>query len=419
MNSDSDPPKSSPPNPFLILTLPLLIRRSLRQHLLSTVVTAFSIALAGGLLMAVWSLKEQARQTFEQMDGGWDAVLGARSSKLQLVLNAIFHLESSPGNLSAADLETIARNPAVKYVVPVAMGDNYRGFRIVGTTTNLFTDHDYAPHRRLQLESGGRWFEDGYREAVVGAFAARQLGWTVGTEFKPYHGLNYDAGAQHEEKYVVTGILKPSNTPADKVVWIPVAGIQNMAGHDPSTASDISAALVKLRAASAGRQLDQLYNKQGNRLTFAWPIGAVMAQLFDKIGWFDRVLALVAVLVALVAAGSVLASIYNSMASRRRDLAILRALGARRRTIFGAIVGEAAAVAALGMMIAFGLYFVLLGIAAAIIREQTGVVINPWQYNAVWLWAPAALIALGAVAGVVPAWVAYRMDVASGLNPES
>ena len=369
--------------------------------------------------MAVWSLKEQARQTFEQMDGGWDAVLGARSSKLQLVLNAIFHLESSPGNLSGADLETIARNPAVKYVVPVAMGDNYRGFRIVGTTTNLFTEHEYAPGRKLQLVAGGRGFEDGYREAVVGAFAARQLGWKVGTEFKPYHGLNYNINAQHEEKYVVTGVLKPSNTPADKVVWIPLAGIQNMAGHDPATAADISAVLVKLRAAAAGRQLDQLYNKQGNRLTFAWPIGAVMAQLFDKIGWFDRVLALVAVLVALVAAGSVLASIYNSMAARRRDLAILRALGARRRTIFGAIVGEAAAVAALGMAIAFVLYFTLLGIAAAIIREQTGVVIDPWQFNTVWLWAPAALIALGALAGTVPAWVAYRMDVAEGLNPES
>jgi putative ABC transport system permease protein len=383
------------------------------------VVTALSIALAGGLLMAVWTLKEQARQTFEQMDGGWDAVLGARSSKLQLVLNAIFHLEASPGNLSAADLETLRQNPAVRYAIPIAMGDNYRGYRIVGTATNLFTDHEFGPGRKLELETGGRWFEDGYREAVVGAFAARQLGWSVGAEFQPYHGLNYNASAQHEEKYVVTGILKPSNTPADKVVWIPLAGIQNMAGHDPANAADLSAALVKLRAPAAGRQLDQLYNKQGNRLTFAWPIGAVMAQLFDKIGWFDRVLALVAALVALVAAGSVLASIYNSMASRRRDLAILRALGARRRTIFGAIVGEAAAVAAVGMLVGFLFYFGLLLIAAWIIREQTGVVIQPWRFNAVWLWAPALLTSLGALAGTVPAWVAYRLDVAEGLTPES
>lgn len=401
------------------MTLPLLIRRSLRQHALATIVTAISIALAGGLLMAVWSLKQQARQTFEQMDGGWDAVLGARSSKLQLVLNAIFHLEASPGNVSPADVQTIAQNPAVRHVVPIAMGDNYQGFRIVGTTTNLFTEHEYQPGRKLKVGPEGRLFDDGFREAVIGAFAARKLGFKVGTEFKPYHGLNYDASAQHEDVYVVTGVLEPSNTPADKVIWIPVAGLQNMAGHDPATASEVSAVLVKLRAPVAGRQLDQMYNKQGNRLTFAWPIGAVMGQLFDKIGWFDRVLTLVAALVALVAAGSVLASIYNSMAARRRDLAILRALGARRTTIFGAIVGEAIAVVALGIVMAFGLYFVILTVTAAVLREQTGVVIDPWQFNAVWVWAPAALIGLGALAGLAPAWVAYRMDVAGGLTPDS
>ncbi len=401
------------------MTLPLLIRRSLRQHALSTMVTAISIALAGGLLMAVWSLKQQARQTFEQMDGGWDAVLGARSSKLQLVLNAIFHLEASPGNLAPADVEFIARNPAVHHVVPIAMGDNYQGFRIVGTTTNLFTEHEYQPGRKLQVTGTGRLFDDGYREAVLGSFAARKLGFKVGSEFKPYHGLNYDANSQHEETYVVTGVLEPSNTPADKVIWIPLAGLQNMAGHDPATATDVSAVLVKLRAPAAGRQLDQMYNKQGNRLTFAWPIGAVMSQLFDKIGWFDRVLTLVAALVALVAAGSVLTSIYNSMAARRRDLAILRALGARRTTIFGAIVGEAVAVVALGNLLAFGLYFVILSATALILREQTGVVIDAWQFNAVWLWAPATLLGLGALAGMVPAWVAYRMDVAAGLTPDS
>ena len=400
------------------MTLPLLIRRSLRQHALATLVTAISIALAGGLLMSVWTLKQQARQTFEQMDGGWDAVLGARSSKLQLVLNAIFHLEASPGNVSVADVTTIAQNPAVRHVVPIAMGDNFQGFRIVGTTTNLFTEHEYQTGRKLELTEG-RFFDDGYREAVIGSFAARRLGLKVGSEFKPYHGLNYNANAQHDEVYVVTGLLKPSNTPADKVIWIPLAGLQNMAGHDPATANDVSAVLVKLRAPAAGRQLDQMYNKQGTRLTFAWPIGAVMGQLFDKIGWFDQVLTLVAALVALVAAGSVLASIYNSMAARRRDLAILRALGARRLTIFGAIVGEAVAVVALGIVIAFALHFSILSVTAAVLREQTGVVIDPWQFNAVWLWAPAALLGLGALAGVVPAWVAYRMDVAQGLTPES
>lgn len=404
------------------MTLLLIVRRSLRQHALATAITAVSLALAGGLMMAVWSLRAQARSTFEGTHGGWDAVLGARSTKLQLVLNAIFHLEASPGNITPQDVAALAANPMVARVVPLAMGDNYEGFRIVGTTTNLFTDHEYAPGRRLKPEGDGRIFDDGYREAVVGSFAAERLRWTVGTEFRPYHGLNYSGGGdtvQHDDVYVVTGILEPSNTPADKVIWIPLAGLQNMAGHDPATALDVSAALVKLRDPAAGFRLDQLYNKQGKLLTFAWPIGAVMAQLFDKIGWLDRILALVAWLVAAVAAGSVLASIYNSMSARKRDLAILRALGARRSTVFSAIVLEAAAVAVLGALGGYLGYTSLMHAGAWALRVQTGVVLDPWRFNPVLLWAPAALVGLSALAGVVPAIKAYRADVAGGLAPES
>lgn len=400
------------------MTLPLLVRRSLRQHLLSTLVTVVSIALAGGLLMAVWVVKDQSRSTFTGQSGGWDAVLGARGAKLQLVLNAIFHLEASPGNITFDDYEGIRTNRAVAVAVPIAVGDNYRGYRLVGTTTNQF-EVEYSKGQRFRLQPGGRLFDDGFREAVVGSFAARKLGLTIGSEFKPFHGLNFDPKAQHEETYVVVGVLEPSNTPADRVIWIPLAGLQNMGGHDAATATDVSAVLVRLRSPMAGQQLDMLYNRQGNRMTFAWPIAKQMADLFEKFGWFDAVLAMVAWLVALVAVGAVLASLYNSMHSRRRDLAILRALGARRRTIFAAIILESATIAALGMGLGFLVYAMILGAAAAVIRSQTGVVLDPWQPAWVWLWAPIAMVLLGALAGVLPAIKAYRTDVAGGLVPES
>ncbi|MFM7817594.1 MAG: ABC transporter permease, partial [Verrucomicrobiota bacterium] len=284
------------------MTLPLLVRRSLRQHLLSTLVTVVSIALAGGLLMAVWVVKDQSRSTFTGQSGGWDAVLGARGAKLQLVLNAIFHLEASPGNITFDDYEGIRTNRAVAVAVPIAVGDNYRGYRLVGTTTNQF-EVEYSKGQRFRLQPGGRLFDDGFREAVVGSFAARKLGLTIGSEFKPFHGLNFDPKAQHEETYVVVGVLEPSNTPADRVIWIPLAGLQNMGGHDAATATDVSAVLVRLRSPMAGQQLDMLYNRQGNRMTFAWPIAKQMADLFEKFGWFDAVLAMVAWLVARVAVG--------------------------------------------------------------------------------------------------------------------
>jgi putative ABC transport system permease protein len=400
------------------MTIALIVRRSLRQHAFSTAITALSIALAGGLLMSVWVVKDQSQRTFTQVNTGFDAVLGARGSKLQLVLNSIFHLEASAGNLSASDYEYIRRHPAVKKAIPIAVGDNLRGYRIVGTIPELFTDIEYTPGRHFTL-AAGRLFDPAAKEAVIGSFAARRLGLRVGDTFHPFHGLIYDAANQHPETFVVTGILAPSNTPADKVVWIPIHGLQTMTGHDPRAATDVSAVLIQLRSPSAGFMLDIMYNRQGNRLTFAYPIGAIMAELFQKIGWFDRVLALVAYLVALVSAAGVLVAIYNSMASRRRDIAILRALGAGRLFLSGAIVLEAAVIGAIGMVIAFAAYAGIVSVVAAVIQAQTGVLIEAFPYNPVMLWAPLGMIALCAASGLLPAMKAYRTDVAGNLAPIS
>jgi len=400
------------------MTLVHIVLRSLRQHALSTCITAASIALAGGLLMAVWTVKVRSQAAFTQMQSGFDGVLGPRSAQLQLVLNSIFHLDQSPGTMAWSDYTQIKSNGAVALALPITVGDNYHGFRLVGTLTNLFTDVEYAPGRKYRVAAGGP-FLAGHAEAVVGSFVAQRLGMKVGDTFHPYHGLIFDEKQQHAETYVVTGILEPSNTPADRVIWIPLEGIQNMKGHDARTASDVSAVLVKLRAAPAGRQLDLLYNKQGNRLTFAWPVAAVMAQLFERIAWFDRVLELVAMLVALVATGSVLASIYNSMNERRRDIAILRALGARARTIFCTVVLEAAGIAVLGMAAGFAVYAVIALGVASVIRAQTGVVLEPLAWHPVQVVAPLAMIGLSALAGIVPAAKAYRTNVADNLVPVS
>jgi putative ABC transport system permease protein len=335
-----------------------------------------------------------------------------------LVLNAIFHLEASPGNVSAADYEFIKKHPAVKLAIPIAVGDNLRGFRIVGTVPELFTQAEYTAERKFTL-SAGRLFDPAAKEAVLGSFAAQKLGLKAGDEFHPFHGLIYDERNQHAETFHVVGILAPSNTPADKVVWIPLRGLQTMAGHDPRVATDVSAVLIQLRSPAAGFMLDMMYNKQGNRLTFAFPIGAIMAQLFQKIGWFDQVLTLVAYLVALVSAAGVLAAIYNSMSARRRDIAILRALGAGRLLLFSAIVLESAVIGAIGMIVAFGIYAAIVSGVAVVIRAQTGVMLETFLYSPIMAWAPPAMILLCALCGLLPAWKAYRTDIAENLAPVS
>lgn len=405
-------------------TLVLIVGKSLRQHAFSTAVTAFSIALAGGLLMSVWTIRDQAQKTFTGVTAGFDAVLGARGSKLQLVLNAIFHLEESTGNIQWSDFLEVQKNANVERAVPIAVGDNFRGYRVVGTLPDLF-GMDYSIGRRYSVKPPGRVFDVRAREAIVGSFAAERLGLKRGDRIRPYHGLNYNESSareqEHEETYLVVGILQPSNTPADRVIWIPLEGLQKMSGHDPKTASEVSAALVKLKGGSAGAgfHMDQAYNKQGDRLTFAWPLARIIAQLFNKIAWFDRVLELVAYLVAVVATGSIVASIYNSMNERRREIAILRALGARRATIFSAVVMESASIAAIGMFVGFLVHAAIISAVAWIIRAQTGVVLDPLSWHPVLFWAPLGMVALSALAGFIPAWKAYRTDVAANLVPIS
>ena len=369
--------------------------------------------------MTVWMVKTQSQTAFTQTTTGFDAVLGVRGSKLQLVLNAIFHLEASAGNLPYADYEMIKRHPAVKAAIPIAVGDNLRGFRLVGTLPELFETVEYTSGKKYALEPGGKVFAPDAKEAVAGSFAAQRLGLKVGDAFHPFHGLNYDAKNQHADSYTLTGILAPTNTPADRVVWIPLKGLQTMSGHDTKAATDVSAVLVQLRTPSAGFMLDLMYNKQGQRLTLAYPVGAIIAELFSKISWFDEVLTLVAYLVALVAAGSVLASVYNSMSARGRDLAILRALGARRQTIFGAVVAEAACIGLLGAVAGYVFYFGLFAGVANVIRVQTGVVIDIGARLPILWICPLAMIGLCALGGIVPALKAYRTPVAETLAPLS
>ncbi len=401
------------------MTLPLIVYRSLRQHALSTLVTAASIALACGLLLTVWMVRVQTQSAFVDTTTAFDAVLGARGSKLQLVLNAIFNLEASPGNVSAADYQAIKRHPAVKTAIPIAVGDNYFGWRIVGTVPELFTGVQYARGKSYALVSGGRLFDPEKREAVVGAFVARRLALKVGDTFKPYHGLAFNPNEQHDDVYTVVGLLAPTNTPADRVIWIPIEGVQTMAGHDPAAATQVSAVLVQFRAPAAGMMLDVKYNRQGDRLTLAYPVGSIIADLFSKIGWLDQVLAIVAYLVALVAGASVLASIYASMNARRRDIAILRSLGARRCTVFGAVIAEAAVIGTLGAVAGLAVYVGLFGGVAGVIRAQTGVALDVVHWHPVVVLCPLGMIALGALGGVVPAWKAYRTPVAENLAPSS
>jgi putative ABC transport system permease protein len=418
-----------------VSTLWLMVRRSLRQHALSTAVTVLSVALAAGLTMSVFAVTAATRDAFTGGQIGFDAVVGARGSPLQLVLNSVYHLETSPGNLPWSVYQTLRKSPGVQLAVPYAVGDNYRGWRIVGTTPELFEKLELRKGVKFATYPGGRFFDPSRREAVIGATVAAREGMNAGSVFQAFHGLVFDEKQKHEGDYTVVGVLEPTNTPTDRVIFIPMEGVYRMSGHAlrgggtefvakpgeaiPDEVKEVSAVLLKLRSPADGFMLSQTINQQGKVATIAYPVAAEIANLFEKLGWVVRVLEMTAYLVVVVAAGSILASLYNTMNERRREFAILRALGARRGTVFSAIVLESTAIAGLGCAAGVAVYAVIVGVAAQVVRSRTGVVVDVFSLHPA-LWAtPVAMTALGAVSGLLPAWNAYRTDVAENLAPGS
>jgi putative ABC transport system permease protein len=406
-----------------------LALRSLRQHRLANAVTVLTTALAMGLAFAVFAINAQARAAFVGGGGGYDAVLGARGSQLQLVLNAVFHLETSPGNFPWSLYRSVSEKPGVTRAVPLAVGDNYRGFRLVGTTLGYFDD---PPSDAPPWVLRGRYFNPEFREAVVGSFAARNAGLEVGSTFQPFHGLIYDETKRHQEEYVVVGVLEPTNTPADKVVFIPIEGIFRMDGHVlrgdgeaytpsagqsiPEEHREVSAVLLDLANPQVGFSLLQQVNRQGKVATLAFPVGRVMGEVFEKLGWAHRLLGLISTLVMIIAASSIMTSLVQTLSSRSKDFAILRALGMPRAKLLSLLVLESSLLALLGSLAGFFVYGVILAGAAYLIREQTGVAIEVLSYHPVFLWGPAFMTLLGAVAGVLPASRAYSTPVAEKLG---
>ena len=394
-----------------------LASKGFRQHFFGSLVAAFSIALAGGLFLGTMKIQKQTQISFANASGGFDAVLGARGSKLQLILNALFHLDASPGNLPWEQYELIKKTPGVEEAYPIAVGDNYLGYRLVGTDPELFFEHEWKKGEKYKLRRG-RVFSEMAKEALVGSFVADKLNLKIGDKFQPYHGLNFKEDTQHEDVYVVVGLLEATGTPSDKVIWVPIKGIQLMEGHDQEMAQSVSAVLLSLKGAT-GFNLEIRYNRQGNQATFAWPVAATLASFFDKMNWFRGVLEVIAYVIAAVGILMVASTMHASLNMRKRDFAIMRSLGSGRLILTGVIFGHSLIISVLG---ALGSLLIMQGIGLitqGIIVKETGVLLEGMNLQLQDLWVIMAIIFSGLVGGLGAAVNAYRSELVDLLQPIS
>ncbi len=433
-----------------------LALRSLRQRLLSTILTAFGVAIGVGLVVFVTSVRASSHTAFVDAARGCDVVVsGKGTTSFAAVMNAVFHVDKPVDTVPVARWHELEQDPRVLHAVPAVVGDVFRGFRVVGTTSAFFDAMAGGDGRPLKasLAAGGRVFPDDESfEAVVGAFAAARTGLGLGTKFTVTHGLEEGGGEHaHDEQWTVVGVLAPTGTPTDRAIFITLRSFFHVKGHegkpaapatppamdappamegeppahdaDPDADHDLgeevralSTILVKLKAPGVRYRFAADWNAKPD-VRASIPAEEIR-RLFEIVQGVDGLLRAVAVLVLVSAALSILAALYNSMQGRRREIALLRALGARRAHVFGVVVLEAVLICLLGGVAGIALGHLGVAGAAPFLLEEVGVRLGLGTADvALWGKLAAGLVVLGLLAGLLPAWRAYRTPVARNLHP--
>lgn len=443
-----------------------IISRSLRTRLFSTLVTIFSVSVAVALLLVLLSMRDAGRQAFERGSGNMHLLVSGDSSPLTAVLNSVFYANAPARALPLGVMQRLYDDPRVEFAIPTQIGDSYKGVPVVATTPEFFSAFQAEEGRAWVLKSG-RVFKADF-ELVLGSQAARETGLSVGAKVSLTHGTGDSrgggaAGAHvHDEfKYTVVGVLAPTGSSHDRAMFSTLVSSWTMhaldrmeregtyvhdhgdhddhdhdhADHDHDhdhvnpqitlAESDklVTGAYVRL-ATRPGMSVSAVLPQVASELrrqtgfTVAAPSDEIR-RLFVIVSNIDRVFLGIAAVVMVSSGVGIMLALYNSMSERRRQIAVLRVLGCSQMRVFGLIMTESAIIGVVGAALGGALAVGGAALVSAALQERLGLVVRP-VFTAEWmLGVGVATILLGALAGLVPAVMAYRTSVANSLKPVS
>jgi putative ABC transport system permease protein len=397
--------------------------------------TLLSIALSVFLLLGLERVRADVRQSFSQSISGTDLVVGARGSGIQLVLYSVFHLGGATSNLSWRSAEAVAALSAVAWTVPISLGDTHRGFAVVGTTAGYFEHLRYGQRQSLAFAQGRR-FESLF-DAVVGAEVARALGYAPGSRITLSHGDGVLAANEHADKpFTVVGVLAPTGTPVDRSVliglpamealhvdWLagaPMPGLRvspEQAAALDLTPRSITALLVGLKSRAAVFSTQRRINGFADEALSAVLPGVALDELWALTAVGERALLAASALVALVSLAGLVAVIAAGLNERRRELAILRAVGAAPRHVLWLLLLEGALVTAAGLLLGVVAHALAVLLLAPWAQARFGLTLELAAPAASQLALLAAVFVAGCAASLIPGWRAYGLSLADGLSP--
>lgn len=407
---------------------------SLRNRAGTAALTVLAIAVSVMLLLGVDKVRTAARDSFASTISGTDLIVGARSGSLNLLLYSIFRIGNATNNVRWASVEDLVQRPEVAWAVPLALGDSHFGFRVLGTTTGYFEHYRYRNGRPLIFERGGP-FADLF-DAVLGAEVAATLGYRLGDPIIVAHGLGAAPGAQHADKpFRVAGVLAKTGTPADRTVHVSleavtaihvdwqggarIPGLTTPADEVRTmdlTPRDVTAVLVGLQSRLATFRLQRWVNTYAPEPLTAILPGVALQELWSLVGTAETALAAVSALAALTAVLGMTAMLLATLSERRREMAILRSVGAHASVVFGLLLTEAVVLTALGALLGAALVYVALFALQPVIDARFGLFLSITPPTPREVLLLVAVMIGGALAGLPPALRAYRLSLADGMT---
>ena len=414
----------------------LLALKSAWARRLTLGIALVAIALASALLLAVERVRHDARQSFTQTISGVDLVVGARTGSVQLMLYAVFHASSATNNIRWGSFEAITSHPAVDWAVPLSMGDSHHGYPVTGTNVDFFERFHYANRQPLAFSAGTPFTQ--VFEAVLGSEVARKLGYRIGDRITLTHGIE-SLGPEHNDKpFVVVGILAPTGTPVDRTVHVSLESITAIhlewVGGAPLPGlvippeqiqkfdlkpKEITAMLIGLKSRADVFRLQRHINAFAAEPLLAVLPGAALDELWQTLAMIEKILLALSALVVLVGLSGLAATLLASLNERRRELAILRALGASPGAIFLMLTTEGLLVTSTGIIAGCALLATGIASFAPLAQAHFGVNLAlhlPTEDE--WLLLAAILIT-GLLASLIPGLRALRMSLADGLTPRN
>lgn len=403
---------------------------------------AASVALATLLLLSIERLRTDVRASFSQAVSGTDLIVGARSGPVQLMLYAVFRLGGATNNIGMDSVRALGEHRAVDWVVPISLGDSHRGYPVMGTTTDYFVRFLYGDREALALQQG-RAFDgslDGLYEAVLGADVAQRLGHRLGDRVVLSHGGGGGLpGSDHADKpFTVVGILARTGTPVDRTVHISLQGLEaihlDWMGGAPMRGlsipaeqarkfdlepKSVTAALVGLKSRAAVFMVQRhVAGHEAEPLMAVLP-GVALDELWQVVGVGERALLGMSVLVAVVSLAGLVAVVLAGLNERRRELAVLRAVGAAPRHVLALLTLEGVLVTGAGMVAGTVLTLGFIALAGPWLQAGFGIVLHAGALTASQGWMLLGVLVAGVLASLVPALRAYRLSLADGLSPRT